>query len=147
MGDYLDKYIQALEKRGAYAVRVSSDARRGQADLIACFKGHFVAFGVKENGRISNQSETKEMDRVDQARGVAAVVQTPQEMFYILDDLQGKRRPPKTATRRPVKNKGVKSPGKGAKLSVKPTAAKQGIKGSQGSLWVSDTKDPSSYGG
>jgi len=73
--DYQKKIVKALEAKGAYVVKVVAATKKGVPDILACYKGHFIAIEVKTPESRSNTSKLQEynLDKVSEAGGLAGV--------------------------------------------------------------------------
>ena len=80
-----------LRKRGAWCVLAS--AAREVPDVLACYKGRFLALAVVgERGPQPNPRRRRELALLDRAGAVTLVVRSVGEVRAILDDLD--RNPP-----------------------------------------------------
>ena len=74
--DLQRRIIEALEREGAYVVRVTVAGRAGVPDLICCHSGRFIAFEVKTpTGRVS-KAQAHEAARITAAGGAGFVVRS-----------------------------------------------------------------------
>jgi hypothetical protein len=80
-----------LRKRGAWCVLAG--AARGVPDVLACYKGRFLALAViGERGPQPSPRRRRELALLDRAGAVTLVVRSVGEVRAILDDLD--RNPP-----------------------------------------------------
>lgn len=83
--------IQFLQKQGAAVFNVAGGPmqKKGTPDLLVCYKGHFLALEVKQPGQVCSKLQVRELDRVDNAQGVAAAVSSKEEVAHLIKDLPG----------------------------------------------------------
>lgn len=83
------KIKKYLESKGAYVVKVVKATKAGVPDLIACYKGKFLAIEVKTNKTLASLTKLQQynLNLVLQARGVAIVATCVEDIKNILKDL------------------------------------------------------------
>jgi len=72
---YQSKIVKYLESRGAYVIKVVAASKKGVPDVIACYKGQFIAIEVKTPLTRSNTSKLQEynLDKISEAGGLSGV--------------------------------------------------------------------------
>lgn len=87
--------VQALRKRGAWAVKTHGDPRqsRGLPDIIACHRSVFLGLEVKLPGkeRTVTPLQADTLFKIRGARGVAYMVTTVDQVMHLLDLIEAKR--------------------------------------------------------
>ena len=73
--DIQRKIIKYLESVGAYVVKVVASNKSGTPDILACYKGIFLAIEVKKPETKTNVSELQiyNINRIKQCGGIAIV--------------------------------------------------------------------------
>ena len=73
--DIQRKIIKYLESVGAYVVKVVASNKSGTPDILACYRGIFLAIEVKRPETKTNGSELQEYNikKIKEAGGVAIV--------------------------------------------------------------------------
>lgn len=73
--DIQRKIIKYLESVGAYVVKVVASNKSGTPDILACYRGIFLAIEVKRPETKTNVSELQEYNikKIKEAGGVAIV--------------------------------------------------------------------------
>lgn len=73
--DIQRKIIKYLESVGAYVVKVVASNKSGTPDILACYRGIFLAVEVKRPETRTNVSELQEYNikKIKEAGGVAIV--------------------------------------------------------------------------
>jgi hypothetical protein len=79
------KIIAYLENLGAYVVKVGLANKNGVADLLACFKGYFIAFEVKRPGEQPKPLQVYNAKLVRDAGGTSHVVTSVEEVKHIME--------------------------------------------------------------
>jgi len=84
--DYQKKITTYLEQQGAYVVKVVAASKKGVPDIIACYKGKFIAIEVKTPLTRSNVSKLQEynLDSVAEAGGISGVAVEVEDIIPIL---------------------------------------------------------------
>jgi len=72
---YQSKIVKYLESRGAYVIKVVAASKKGVPDVIACYKGQFIAIEVKTPLTRSNTSKLQEynLDKIAEAGGQSGI--------------------------------------------------------------------------
>ena len=72
---YQSKIVKYLESRGAYVIKVVAASKKGIPDVIACYKGQFIAIEVKTPLTRSNTSKLQEynLDKIAEAGGQSGI--------------------------------------------------------------------------
>lgn len=73
--DIQRKIIKYLESIGAYVVKVVASNKSGTPDILACYRGIFLAIEVKRPETKTNVSELQEYNikKIKEAGGIAIV--------------------------------------------------------------------------
>lgn len=79
------KIIKYLQARGAYVINVMVASRSGVPDVLACYRGRFIAFEVKRPGQKPSALQRENIAMINQAEGMAAVVTSIAEVKAVLD--------------------------------------------------------------
>lgn len=74
------KIIKYLESIGAYVVKNISTSRNGVPDIIACYKGQFIAIEVKAKNGKSSKLQKYNIEKIKQAGGVAFVARSVEDV-------------------------------------------------------------------
>ncbi len=84
--DYQRKIVKALEAKGAYVVKVVAASKKGVPDILACYKGQFIAIEVKTPTTRSNVSKLQDynLDLVSEAGGLSGVAVEVEDMLPLL---------------------------------------------------------------
>ena len=83
--------IKYLREQGAAVYNIAGGPLQSRAtpDLLVCYKGHFVGLECKQPGAKCTKLQVRELDRIDEAGGVAAVVHSKDECAQLLKALPG----------------------------------------------------------
>jgi Holliday junction resolvase len=84
------KIMSLLKKRGAWAMKThGSPMSSGYPDIIACYKGFFIAFEVKQpsTSRTATARQLAQIKLINKAHGRARIVVSPEEVEELLDEL------------------------------------------------------------
>jgi Holliday junction resolvase len=89
--DYQRKIVKLLESKGAYVVKVITASKKGVPDVIACYKGHFIAIEVKTPNTMNNVSPLQQynLKTINDAGGYALVawsINVVEEMMEMIDN-------------------------------------------------------------
>jgi len=79
-----------LKKRGAWAFKThGSPMSSGYPDIIACYKGFFVAFEVKQPStkHTATPRQLAQIKLINKAQGRARIVVSAEEVEALLDEL------------------------------------------------------------
>lgn len=85
-GKVQKKIIEYLTNVGAEVVKVERANKRGVSDLLACYKGRFLAIEVKEPNKPDNASELQSvfLGRVKRAGGYSTLATSTEEVLILL---------------------------------------------------------------
>ena len=83
------KVINYLESRGAcvYPQHISSFSNAGTPDVIACYKGRFIAVETKVKGGKPSPLQVYEIKKIIKAQGYAIVAYSLDEIKEVLDEI------------------------------------------------------------
>ena len=82
------KIVKYLQQNGAYVARVISAGKAGTADLLVCYRGHFVAVEVKTpKGRVAPLQEYHQ-GLVRKAGGVSIIARSVDDVNFLLESLE-----------------------------------------------------------
>ncbi len=82
--------IDLIEYRGGYVFKVIRANMKGVSDLIACYKGFFIAIEVKKEGSSwddATKLQKKQIEWVREAKGIGEVCSSVDEVKRILDKI------------------------------------------------------------
>ena len=67
------KILNYLDSIGCWTVKVITCNKNGTSDILACYKGRFIAIEVKRPGLLRNVSKLQQyqIDRINGAGGIA----------------------------------------------------------------------------
>ena len=84
--DYQRKIVKYLEGVGAYVVKVIASSKKGVPDLLACYKGQFIAVEVKTPTTRTNTSDLQKYNlaKVKEAEGYSLVAVYVEDLFPTL---------------------------------------------------------------
>jgi len=87
--DIQRKIIKYLESVGAYVVKVVASNKSGTPDILACYRGIFLAIEVKRPETKTNVSELQEYNikKIKEAGGVAIVSWDLDTVKATIDDI------------------------------------------------------------
>lgn len=87
--DIQRKIIKYLESVGAYVVKVVASNKSGTPDILACYRGIFLAVEVKRPETKTNVSELQEYNikKIKEAGGVAIVSWDLDAVKATIDDI------------------------------------------------------------
>ncbi len=73
--DYQRKIVNAIEDRGGYTVKTIVTSKKGVPDILACYKGKFIAVEVKTPSTLNNTSKLQDwnLKKINDAGGYAVV--------------------------------------------------------------------------
>ena len=85
---YQKKIAKYLESRGAYVV-VIYKAKKGVPDILACYKGKFIAIEVKTPTTRANTTKLQEnnLSRILVAGGISGVAVYVEDVARMLEEL------------------------------------------------------------
>ena len=80
---------QLLNDRGAYWVAVAGGtyAKPGDPDIVACYKGRFIAIEAKTYEGSQSEWQKFRQSQVNSAQGIYTVVKTVDALSELLDTL------------------------------------------------------------
>ena len=80
--------IKGYEARGAYVAKIhqTGRGRRGIPDVLACYRGYYVALEIKATTPVSDH-QRRELHAIMGAGGIAAVVRSIEAAIGILDQI------------------------------------------------------------
>ena len=89
---YQSKIVKYLEEKGAYVVKVVAASKKGVPDILACYRGKFLAVEVKTPLTRANTSKLQvhNLNAVTEARGhsvVAVYVEDVENYLKLIDVL------------------------------------------------------------
>lgn len=86
---YQAKVIKYLAEKGAYVVKTVSASKKGVPDVIACYKGKFIAIEMKTPEKRHNTTPLQDYNiaRVLKAGGYAMVVVHPEELHWVIKEI------------------------------------------------------------
>ena len=87
--DIQRKIIKYLESVGAYVVKVVASNKSGTPDILACYRGIFLAIEVKRPETKTNVSELQEYNikKIKEAGGIAIVSWDLDAVKAVVDDI------------------------------------------------------------
>mgnify|MGYP001790768796 FL=1 len=87
--DIQRKIIKYLESVGAYVVKVVASNKSGTPDILACYRGIFLAVEVKRPETKTNVSELQEYNikKIKEAGGIAIVSWDLDAVKAVVDDI------------------------------------------------------------
>ena len=67
------KILNYLDSIGAWTVKTITTNKNGTSDILACYKGRFIAIEVKRPGLLRNVSKLQQyqINRINEAGGLA----------------------------------------------------------------------------
>lgn len=87
--DYQKKIVKYLESIDAYVVKVVAASKKGVPDILACYKGIFIAIEVKTPDTMYNLSELQKYNirKIIEAIGIAIVAYCPEQIMPHIDKI------------------------------------------------------------
>lgn len=85
-----NKVIKYLQAKGAYVVKVISANRSGIPDLLACYKGKFIALEIKAGSKLT-ELQKYNINNIAIAGGIAAEVTDIKDVELLLQLINKKR--------------------------------------------------------
>ena len=87
--DIQRKIIKYLESVGAYVVKVVASNKSGTPDILACYRGIFLAVEVKRPETKTNVSELQEYNikKIKEAGGIAIVSWDLDAVKAVVEDI------------------------------------------------------------
>ncbi len=79
---YQKKIVTYLEQQGAYVVKVVAASKKGVPDVLACYRGYFLAIEVKTPTTRANVSKLQDYNlaKIRKAKGEAIVAVTVEDV-------------------------------------------------------------------
>ena len=68
------KIIKALSRSGCYVVKIMAASKAGTPDLIACYRGRFIAIECKQPGKSPTELQASKLEAVKNAQGFAVTL-------------------------------------------------------------------------
>ncbi len=86
---YQKKIVTYLEQQGAYVVKVVAASKKGVPDILACYRGYFLAIEVKTPTTRANVSKLQDynLNKVSKAGGISGVAVHPDDLFKLMLDI------------------------------------------------------------
>lgn len=81
------KILNMLKQHGAYAVKVMAANRNGIPDILACYKGRFIAIEVKDKYGRPTPLQIANIQQIRDANGTAIVAWSVDEVLHILQEI------------------------------------------------------------
>ena len=79
------KIVNYLKLKKVWYTKVISASHSGIPDILCCYKGKFIAFEVKQPGRVPTALQQMNIDNITLAGGYAYVVSSVTEVKNIID--------------------------------------------------------------
>ena len=91
--DYQKKIVRHLESKGAYVVKVVAASKKGVPDILACYKGHFLAIEVKTPLTRANVSKLQDynLNSVSEAGGISGIAVEVEDIMPMLRAIDNER--------------------------------------------------------
>lgn len=85
--DYQKKIVKTLESKGAYVVKVITASKKGVPDVIACYRGVFLAVEVKTPMTMNNVSPLQQynLKEINDCGGYAVVAWSDLAVLEVLE--------------------------------------------------------------
>lgn len=81
------KILNLMKERGAYCIKVMTANRNGVPDIIACYKGQFVAIEVKDKYGRPTELQQANIRQIRTAQGYAIVAWSTDEVEHLLGEI------------------------------------------------------------
>lgn len=87
--DYQRKITKYLESKGAYVAKVIVGNKKGIPDILACYKGKFIAVEVKTPRTINNTSKLQDynLKKINDSGGYALVAWSIETVTELLEHI------------------------------------------------------------
>jgi len=85
-----DDVIPYLKKKGAYIIKIHVGAfqKKGDSDVICCYKGRFVAFELKRSSKHKpSKIQIYRIKKIRDAGGIAKAVSSIKEIEEVLHEI------------------------------------------------------------
>ena len=91
--NYQSKIVKQLEARGAYVVKVVAASKKGVPDILACYKGKFIAIEVKTPTSRSNTTKLQDYNLalVIKAGGYSSIAVDYSDIDHIIEEIDNER--------------------------------------------------------
>lgn len=83
--------IAYLKARGCHVIRNAGSFRNGEADLIACVSGTFVAIEVKKEGEKPNDLQLAKQKSVQASGGISIIAYSVDDVKNVLSYIAMRR--------------------------------------------------------
>ncbi len=85
--DIQDKIIKFLKSQGYYVIKTIVVSRNGVPDIIACIRGKFYAFEVKNEKRKITPLQEYNIKLINESGGKAYLVRSVEEVKTVLSSI------------------------------------------------------------
>lgn len=79
--------LNLLKAKGAYTVKVMAANRNGVPDILACYKGRFIAIEVKDKGNKATPLQLANIEQIKEQGGYALVAYSPYQVELLLGEI------------------------------------------------------------
>lgn len=79
------RIMRVLDARGAWYIKTTGVSKVGCPDIIACYKGQFVAIEVKRPGGTTTRKQDHELRSIAGADGYACIAYSELQVEDLLD--------------------------------------------------------------
>lgn len=79
--------LNLLKAKGAYTVKVMAANRNGVPDILACYKGHFIAIEVKNKGNKATPLQLANIEQIKEQGGYAIVAYSTYQVELLLGEI------------------------------------------------------------
>lgn len=80
------KIINYLKSRGAYVVKTISTSKAGVPDVLACYKGRFYGFEIKNETGEPSFLQVYNIEKIRASGGIAGIVRSVDDVSSLLSD-------------------------------------------------------------
>jgi len=81
------KIIKNLESQGCYVIKTIACSKAGVPDIIACYKGTFIAIEVKTSTGVVSKLQYAHIRLINNAKGYAIVAKNLADAERLLDKI------------------------------------------------------------
>ena len=83
------KILTYLDSMGCWTVKTISCNKNGVCDILCCYRGRFVAFEVKRQGKLREVSKIQQyqINKINEAGGSAHAVDSLEKVVTIVETL------------------------------------------------------------
>ncbi len=74
-------------EQGAYVVKIVLANQTGVPDLLACYKGRFLAIEVKDTGKKATKLQEYNIDKIHKSDGIAIVADSLDQVKKIINNI------------------------------------------------------------